>query len=268
MASFPAPAISGQHQNRVSGTRVLQKKLPAPHGKMESLSLAEHCLPRLEPMVRSLAAELGRVRDKERQRIADDLHDHVGQNLVLAKMKLDSLKGALAPDQRALVSGISDLIAATIKDTRSLIQELHPEWLCNTSLEQALNWFAEQTEARYGLNCTTDVAPVPKRLSKDVREVLFHAVRELLVNVAKHAGASAATIICGCEKNWIFVRVVDNGKGFEPSALLSPNPKTGGFGLTIIRARLGLIGGNLYIDSRAGGGTSVMITLPLEIHRK
>jgi two-component system, NarL family, sensor histidine kinase UhpB len=268
MASFPAPTISGRHQNRVSGTKILQKKIPRQHGKMDSVSLAAHRLPRLEPTVRSLAAELGRVRDKERQKIADDLHDHVGQNLVLAKMKLDSLKGTLGAEQVALVSRISDLIADTIKDTRSLIHELHPEWLCETSLEQALGWFAEQTEARYGLRCTTDVAPVPKQLPKAVREVLFHAVRELLVNVAKHAGASAATIICGCEEDWIFLRVVDNGRGFEPSTLLSPSPKTGGFGLTIIRARLGLMGGNLYIDSRAGAGTSVMITLPLEIHRK
>jgi signal transduction histidine kinase len=268
MASFPAPTISGRHQNGVSGSRILPKKIPRQHRKMDSVSLAAHRLPRLEPTVRSLAAELGRVRDKERQKIADDLHDHVGQNLVLAKMKLDSLKGTLGAEQVALVSRISDLIADTIKDTRSLIHELHPEWLCETSLQQGLSWFAEQTEARYGLRCTTDVAPVPKQLHKDVREVLFHAVRELLVNVAKHAGASAATIICGCEKDWIFIRVVDNGRGFEPSTLLSPSSKIGGFGLTIIRARLGLMGGNLYIDSRAGAGSSVMITLPLEIHRK
>jgi signal transduction histidine kinase len=268
MASFPAPTISGRHQNRVSGTKVFGKKILPQHGKTGSLSLAEYRLPRLEPIVRSLAAELGRVRDKERQKIADDLHDHVGQNLVLAKMRLDSLKGVLGAEQVALVSGISDLIADAIKDTRSLIHELHPEWLYETSLEHALSWFAEQTEARYGLRCTTDAEPMLKPLPKDVQEVLFHAVRELLVNVAKHAAASAAKIICGCEKDWVFIRVVDNGRGFEPSTILSPSPKTGGFGLMIIRARLGLMGGNLYIDSRPGAGTSVMIAVPLEAHRK
>jgi two-component system, NarL family, sensor histidine kinase UhpB len=268
MSSFPAPAISGRHQNRVSATKVIEKRMPRQHGKMASVSLTEPPLPRLEPIVRSLAAELGRVRDKERQKIADDLHDHVGQNLVLAKIKLDALKGVVGAEQVASVSGILDLIADTIKGTRSLIHELHPEWLCETSLEQALSWFAEQTEARYGLRCTTEVGPVPKRLHKDVQEVLFHAVRELLVNVAKHAGASTAKIICGCEKDWIVIRVVDNGRGFERSTILSPSPKTGGFGLMIIRARLALMGGNLYIDSRAGAGTSVMIALPLEIHRK
>lgn len=268
MASFPVPTISGRHQNRVSGTKVFGKKIVSQRGKTASLSLADHRLPRLEPIARSLAAELGRVRDKERQKIADDLHDHVGQNLVLAKMKLDSLKSVLGAEQSGLVSGIADLIADAIKDTRSLIRELHPEWLCETSLEQALSWFAEQTEARYGLRCTTKVAPMPKPLHRDLQEVLFHAVRELLVNVAKHAGARAAQIICGCEKDWIFIRIVDDGRGFEPSTILSPSPKTGGFGLMIIRARLGFMGGSLYIDSRAGAGTSVMIAVPLEMQRK
>jgi signal transduction histidine kinase len=268
MASFPAPTVPGRHQGGVSRTELLEKKILRPHGRMDSFGKAERGLPGLDPIVRSLAVELGRVRDKERQKIADDLHDHVGQDLVLAKMKLDLLKSLLGGEQVALVEGISALIEETIKDTRSLIHELHPEWLGEASLEEALSWFTEQTEARYGLRCITDVASVPKPLPKDVQEVLFHSIRELLVNVAKHAVASDVKVIGGCEKDRIFVRVVDNGKGFDPSAILSPSPRTGGFGLMIIRARLGLIGGNLYIDSHAGAGTSVMIALPLEIHRK
>jgi signal transduction histidine kinase len=260
--------VPGRHQSRVSRTEFLEKKILQQHCKMGSFGPAERGLPGLDPIVRSLAVELGRVRDKERQKIADDLHDHVGQNLVLAKMKLDLLKSLLSSEQVALVEGISDLIEDTIKDTRSLIHELHPEWLCEASLEEALNWFAEQTQARYGLRCITEVASVPKPLRKDVQEVLFHAVRELLVNVAKHAGASNVKVISSCEKDWIFIRVVDNGKGFDPSVILSPSPRTGGFGLVILRARLGLIGAKMYIDSHAGAGTSVMIALPLESHRK
>jgi signal transduction histidine kinase len=268
MSSFSAPVISGHHHSRASRNKVAEKTRPQQQAGMGNLSLAERHLPGFEPIAHLLAAELGRVRDKERQKIADDLHDHIGQNLVLAKMKLDSLKSLLGTEQAALVAGISGLIEDTIKDTRSLIHELHPEWLCEATLKEALGWFAEQTETRYGLRCTTEVAPVPKALNKDVREVLFHAVRELLVNIAKHAKASAAKIICGCEKDWISVRVVDNGRGFDSSTLLSPSPRTGGFGLMIIRARLGLLGGNLYVDSHVGAGTSVMVTLPLGNHRK
>jgi signal transduction histidine kinase len=268
MASFSVPTISGRHPSRVSGANVLEKKIPRQHGEIGDLSFAERGLPRLDPMVRSLAAELGRVRDKERQKIADDLHDHAGQNLVLAKMKLDLLKSLLGGEHTGLVEEISDLIQNTIKDTRSLIRELHPEWLCEASLEEALSWFAEQTEARYSLRCITEVTPVPKPLHKDVQEVLFHGVRELLVNVAKHADASTVKVIGGYEKDRIFVRIVDNGKGFVSPTVRSPGPTTGGFGLMIIRARVGLMGGNLYIDSHNGSGTSVMIALPLDVHRK
>jgi signal transduction histidine kinase len=268
MASFPTPTLSGRYQSRVSATKVIEKKIPRQNGKVSSLSLTDHGLPRLDPIVRSLAAELGRVRDKERQKIADDLHDHVGQNLVLAKMKLDLLKSLSDGEHVALVEQISDLIRDTIKDTRSLIHELHPEWLCEASLKEALGWFAEQTEARYGLRCITEVASVPKPLPKDIQEVLFHAVRELLVNVAKHAGASMVKLIAGYENDRVFVRVVDNGMGLVPPAVSPPRPRTGGFGLMIIRARIGLMGGKLCIDSRNGAGTSVTIALPLEIQRK
>jgi signal transduction histidine kinase len=268
MASFPAPTISGRHHGRVSANKGVEKKISRQHQKIASFSFAERSLPRLDPIVRSLAAELGRVREKERQKIADDLHDHAGQNLALAKMKLDLLKSLLGGEHEALVQEIADLIQDTIKDTRSLIHELHPEWLCEAGLEDALRWFAEQTEARYGLHCITEVASVPKPLHKDLQEILFHAVRELLVNVAKHAEASTVKISGGYEKDRLVVRVVDNGRGFVPSTVSAPGPGTGGFGLMIIRARIGLLGGNLYIDSRAGAGTSIMIALPLEIHRK
>jgi signal transduction histidine kinase len=82
------------------------------------------------------------------------------------------------------------------------------------------------------------------------------------VNTGKHAHASKVRILGGCEKGWIRIRVIDDGRGFDSSRIFAPSPKTGGLGLMIIRARLGFLGGNLYIHSRAGAGTSAMIALP------
>lgn len=263
MANVTPSIIPGRHRTNVLGTKVLKKELPWQYGKMRDSAFEERRLPKLDPIAKSLAAELGRVREREREKIAGDLHDQIGQNLVLAKMKLDALKSSLGNEYSALVTGISDLINHTIKDTRSLIHELHPESLSALSLKEAVQWLAEQTEGKYGLRCIAEFASLPKPLKKDIQEVLFQAVRELLVNVAKHAGASEVRIISGCEKSRIRILVVDDGRGFDPSMSFSPSPKTGGFGLMIIRSRLGLIGGNLYIDSHAGAGTSVTITLPL-----
>jgi signal transduction histidine kinase len=87
-------------------------------------------------------------------------------------------------------------------------------------------------------------------------------VRELLVNVAKHAGVNQASMACESEKDWIRIRVVDKGRGFDLLPSRSRKVEHGGFGLTIVRARLGHLGGNLHIDSHIGMGTRATIVLP------
>src|SRR5262245_10568051 len=264
MPSVTLPTIPGRHRADASRTKGLKKTLPRQVGKMHVLALEEHRLPRLDQITKSLAAELGRVRDKERQKIAEDLHDHIGQNLALAKMKLGALNSSLGGEHSALVAGISDLISNTIEDTRCLIHELHPEWRSEVGPAQAVDWLAKQTQAKFGLPCVSQFSGLPRRLKKEAQEVLFQAVRELLMNAVKHAQARKVSIVGCCEKGWIRIRVTDDGRGFDPSKIFSqnPNPKTGGFGLMIVRARLGFLGGNLYIHSRTGTGTTAMIVLP------
>jgi signal transduction histidine kinase len=218
-------------------------------------------LPQLEPLVRSLATELGQVREQERKKIADHLHDQIGQNLVLAKIRLNVLKSEATGKQRDSIGAISDLMDQTIRDTRSLIQELHVEWLAELDPTEALHCLVEQLQTKYSLRCATSVISLPKSLEKDVQEVLLQAVRELLVNVAKHAGVDAVKITCESEKGWIRIRVVDDGRGFEVSSAPARSAK-GGFGLMIVRARLGQLGGNLHIESRVGMGTRATVILP------
>jgi signal transduction histidine kinase len=262
MPSLTLPTIPGRHRTEVSRTKGPDKRLLRQNGKMRASAFEAQGLPKLDQITKSLAAELGRVRDKERQKIAEDLHDHIGQNLALAKMQLGALNNSLGSEHSALVAGISDLISHTIEDTRSLIHELHPEWRSEVSPAQAMDWLAKQTRAKFGLPCVSQFTGLPRRLKKDAQEVLFQAVRELLMNTVKHAQASKVSLVGGCEKGWIRIRVIDDGRGFDPSKVFSPSSKTGGFGLMIIRARLGFLGGNLYIHSRVGAGTSAMIALP------
>src|SRR4029077_9873 len=249
MAAVSASVIPDRNQPKVLG-----KKVSGQSATVRSLPVQGPSLSKLELITRSLAVALGCVRERERQKVADDLHDQIGQNLVLAKMQLDALKSSLGNEQSTLVAGISDLISHTIKDTRSLMHELHPDWLSELSLKESLRWLAEQTQGKYRLRCENEFISVPKSLKKDVHEVIIQAIRELLVNAAKHARASKVRIICGCEKGWIRIRVVDDGKGFDPPKITWGSRKTGGFGLMIIQARLGLIGGSLSIDSAIGIG--------------
>jgi len=262
MPSLTLPTIPGRHRHEVSRAKGPEKKVTRQSEKIRAATFEGERLPKLDQITKSLAAELGRVRDNERKKIAEDLHDHIGQNLALAKMKLGALSSSLGGEHSALVAGISDLISHTIEDTRSLIHELHPEWRSEISLNQALEWLANQARAKFGLPCVSQFIGLPRRLKKDAQEVLFQAVRELLMNAMKHARANKVSILGGCEKGWIRIRVTDDGRGFDPSKIFSPSPKAGGFGLMIVRARLGFLGGNLYIHSRTGTGTTAMIVLP------
>lgn len=266
MPTGTASTIPGRQKNNILKNKVLEKKLPRQHRKMHNSSFEERRLTRLEQVAKALAAELGRVRETERKKIAGELHDQIGQNLVLAKINLDALKSSLGNEHAQLIEGIADFIKRAIKDTRSLMHELHPEWISQLSLKEALTWLAEETTAKYGLRCSVKCGVLPKPLKKDVLEFIFQSVRELLVNVVKHARARAVSIACECERGRIRLCITDDGEGFDPITSFSSSPTSGGFGLMTIRARLGLIGGDLYIDSHVGGGTSVIITLPINVN--
>src|SRR5262245_2921709 len=167
MPSLTLPSIPGRHRNEVSRAKRLEKKVTRQSEKIRAATFEGERLPKLDQITKSLAAELGRVRDNERKKIAEDLHDHIGQNLALAKMKLGELNSSLGGEHSALVAGISDLISHTIEDTRSLIHELHPEWRSEISLDQAIDWLAKQTRAKFGLVWVSKLVRLPRPMRQD-----------------------------------------------------------------------------------------------------
>jgi PAS domain S-box-containing protein len=210
--------------------------------------------------LRNLAAEISLTQEKERRQIADALHDHIGQNLVLAKMKLGEINAA---QHSAAIEQVRTLLDHSIKDTRSLIRDLSPQVLYELGLEAAIDWLVEQMRVKYGLHCVADITPV-QAIGEEHRMILFQAVRELLVNVAKHARATEATIGVEAEGPCVKIQVADNGCGFDPSALTLPSSTERGFGLFSIRERLALVGGELQIESAPGKGTKATLTLPAQ----
>jgi signal transduction histidine kinase len=207
-------------------------------------------------------AELGDARENEREKIANDLHDQIGQNLVLAMMKLGLLKSSVSKKQKPLVREIHRLLSGVIGETRSLMCDLYPYALRDLGIQAALKWLVERTRANYGLECVAQMTSVPDSLSRDVAETIFQAMRELVTNVAKHAHAKHVTVIVRGEERWMLIQVVDDGKGFELSRLSPVNPRRGGFGLLSIRERLLRLGGSIDIESAPGAGTKITMRLP------
>jgi signal transduction histidine kinase len=160
---------------------------------------------------------------------------------------------------------VIDLIAQTIDVTRSLTFEMSPPVLYELGFEAAIGWLAKQTKQRFGLEVEFADDGKPKPLGTDVRVLLFQAVRELLVNVVKHANARKAKVSTRRGRDRIQITVEDNGVGFDASrtSANASDYTRGGFGLFNIRERLDHIGGSVDIRSRPGRGTRVTLIAPL-----
>lgn len=211
-----------------------------------------------------LACRLAAVKEDERHKIAEQLHDEFGQELLLAKLKLGQLSDALPLQHRGCVNEVIGIISDAIRHTRTVIHDLYPQQLYEIGLNAALQSLAEELQLKHGLICATSLDPAPNPLEEQIQQVLFRAVRELLLNVVKHAQATRADIIMRSQQNLLVIEVCDNGQGFNYHKTASSNLTIGRFGLFSVRAQLATISGSLRIVSRAGSGTRAIITVLLK----
>jgi PAS domain S-box-containing protein len=218
--------------------------------------------------LRSLASELSQTEERERRRMAGFLHDTIGQALALCKMKLSALqRAAEGKPFQGLLSEAKSYLDQSIQNTRSLTFELSPPILHELGLVAALEWLAEQTEAQHHIRivCTDDGEDKP--VSDELRPLLFHAVRELLINVVKHAQAQNVTIVTKRLQESISIVVSDDGIGVDLE-VTTARSKQSGFGLFNIRERLTYLGGHMQIFSPQNGGTQVQLSAPIETLQK
>jgi len=210
--------------------------------------------------LRALTSQLSLAEERERKRLATGLHDQIGQPLAVLKMKLDALKEPLSYSLLAKhLDIIRDLANQAIQETRSFTFDLSPPVLYEVGLEAALEWLAERFEEQYDLVCTFEDDGQPKPLGDDARGLLFWSVRELLMNVVKHAQARTAKVSIWKEGDQLRVRVEDDGVGFNTADVAGVMRK---FGLFSIRQRLAEIGGHLDLESKRGRGTRATLTAP------
>lgn len=224
---------------------------------------AQRRLEAYQTRLRSLASELAVAQERERRRIAIELHDRIGQTLVFAKMKLGELQACIPAGAEDKLSGMQGLLDGMIGEIRSLTFELSPPVLYELGLEAALEWLAERIEQQYGLKVELHDDGQPKPLGKDTRALLFRAVQELLVNVARHAHAGEARVSIWRESDFIRIEVQDNGKGFLSDEVLSCAGERDLFGLFSIQERAAELGGELKIKSSPGEGTQAVLTIPV-----
>jgi signal transduction histidine kinase len=154
-------------------------------------------------------------------------------------------------------------VEQAIQYTRSLTFELSPPILYDLGLEAALEWLTEQIREQHGIQCGFENEDCPKPVSDELRIVLFSAVRELLMNIAKHANAQTAKVTIRRINENVAIHVADNGIGFSPSKMNIYLHEHKGFGLFSIRERLRHLSGQMEIRSARGRGTRIILTAPL-----
>jgi PAS domain S-box-containing protein len=222
--------------------------------------------------LRKLAAELTVVEARERRAIAAELHENLGQLLATAKLKVAPLR-SLIPDAalQSRIAEVQALVEEALQQTRSLTYQLSSPILYQLGLEAALKWLAENMQRLYGYRVAFTRLGESGELPEESSTFLFSAVRELLVNVAKHAGASQVAVRLRWLDDGVEVLVNDNGKGFRRTGFSSiaglslgaPGGQVG-FGLFNIYERVFDLGGRVSLRSEPGKGTAVKIHLPME----
>ncbi|WHZ25783.1 MAG: hypothetical protein OJF51_000578 [Nitrospira sp.] len=221
--------------------------------------------------LRALASELSLAEQRERKRLATELHDHLQQMLVCGKMAIGEVQRIAAgnPDCGRLLERVDDMLSEALTYSRTLVAELSPPVLYADGLGAGLKWLGQYMR-RHGQTVTVLVPENHEfKLPEAHRVLLFQSVRELLINASKHAGTGKATVRLERRDEHLHVTVSDEGKGFDRTAVTAGIPSGGissKFGLYSIQERMRALGGSFVIQSAPGRGTTATLILPMASH--
>jgi len=212
--------------------------------------------------LRNLAAHLQVIREEERERIAHEIHDELGQALTALKMDVHWIRRKLPNTEDSLVEKtvtMSTLIDTTVQSVKRIISELRPRLLDDFGLSAAMEWQADEFMKRTGIQCDIELEPEDIILDEARSIAIFRIFQETLTNITRHADATHARVSLKENTNVIEMRVSDNGKGISKKRLSA----TQSFGIIGMRERAHSLGGSLVIAGDRGDGTTVTVTIPI-----
>ncbi len=220
-----------------------------------------------QAQLKSLALELTLTEEHERHRIAVGLQDQISQSMAVCKIKLEALYNSVSGvEVGKSLRDVCETLGHTIEEARSLIYDLSSPILYELGFERATaDWLEEEIRKKHGIKTEFEDDGQPKPLDDDTRTFLYRDVRELLLNVAKHSHAKKAKVFIQRIGNQIHVGVEDDGVGFNPGTVMSPQAERTEFGLFGIQERLEHLGGRLQIESAPGRGSKITMVAPLKL---
>lgn len=210
----------------------------------------------------ALSRSLAEAEQQERRRIAQVLHDDLQQMLVALQIQLAMMADSAPAAMRTELQEQEEFVGEIAEATRSLSVELSTPVLRSDSLAEIFAWLAEVMQARYQVRVAVKADGPCHVANRDMRELLFRTVQELLFNVVKHAGVQEASLALADTGDAVRVTVVDNGLGFDVETVLNGSKKGASLGLFRARDRLQQFGGQFEIESALGVGTQIRVTMP------
>jgi two-component system CheB/CheR fusion protein len=217
--------------------------------------------------VRALTTSLVRAEQRERRRLSETLHDELQQLLYGAALKLrlarhEGEQGRMAEQDRQLRQA-EDLLARSTAITRRLSIDLNPPILRHEGLRSILTWLQSHMRDLHNLDVDLEADEEVHIENPDARVMLFQVVRELLFNVAKHAGVDKVAVRLRSQDGELEVVVADRGGGFDPASVDRDAEDDSSLGLTNVKERVNILGGRVEIESAAGRGTQVTVRAPV-----
>lgn len=254
--------------------------VPAPYGEIRDVTttfnaMADNLQSRhreailAQERLRGLTHRLQNVRDNESARIAQELHDELGQELTVLRLEVERLRrkvvnpnGAAAPEElAAVIDELGQGIDASVRSVRRIASELRPGVLDRLGLVAGIEWLLNEFERRTGIVTSLAAENLEERVDPDISTALFRITQEALTNVARHAGASAVSAEISGAPQEITLQIRDNGKGFDAAAA----PTTHSLGLFGMKERARRVGGAMEISSAPGKGTELRVAIPREL---
>ncbi|MGP0593654.1 response regulator [Nitrospira sp. T9] len=222
-------------------------------------------LTRNQERLRAMASDLTVTEQRERRRLATDLHDYLAQLLVVCRLKLS--QGQSISDKETLVKVIQEadaLLDQSLTYTRTLVSQLSPTCLYEFGLHAALVWLGTEM-GKQGLTVTLKSTDETPNLPEDQAVLVFQSVRELLYNVLKHSGVHEVLVNLSFQQDsHLLIEVKDSGCGFHESPEERNEQSPTNFGLFSIRERLEALGGEMILHSAPQEGTQVLLRIPIE----
>ena len=230
--------------------------------RTEELEVSNRTLRRTRDELREAATFGSAAREAERARVARELHDQLGQTLVMLKLKLSAMEAQDpahgAPDEQQW-RAMHQLVDQTIESTRRIATDLRPAVLDVLGLAAATQWLVDNFKQRHRIEVRLRVDPPDLQVAEPRSTVVFRVLQEALTNVARHANANCVEVDITRDGTRLVLRIHDDGRGFDADA---PR-RADALGLLGMRERAALVDGTLEVRSGMGRGTRVTLSIPV-----